>query len=142
MGGILAVVLLASGYAFGASFAVAVGLAALEMAILAAIAVLLASGTSPVLAGLLTLAAWIIGHGSSDLQVLLATETAPALQGAVRVVFWFVPRLDLYADIAPVLAGSPYPPVQVALAAAYAAVYVAAALVVAAVVLARREFPL
>jgi hypothetical protein len=139
MGGMLAVVLRISGYAFGWSFLGALALAFGELTVLAGVAVLFASVTSPVLAGLLTLAAWVIGHGSGDLQELLVSTASPAAAAAIRAVGWVVPRLDLYHDILPVLGGHDYPTPQLLLGAAYAVAYATAALAAASLVLRRRE---
>jgi ABC-type transport system involved in multi-copper enzyme maturation permease subunit len=139
MGGMLAAVLAVSGYAFGWSFLGALFLAFGELTVLAAVAVLFATVTSPVLAGLLTLAAWVIGHGSGDLQALLVSTASPGAAAAIRAVGWVVPRLDLYHDILPVLGGHGYPAGQLLLGAAYAVAYATAALVGASLVLRRRE---
>jgi ABC-type transport system involved in multi-copper enzyme maturation permease subunit len=142
MGAILAAILLASGYAFGPAFAAALWMGFLELAILAAVAVLLASVTSPVLAGLLTLGVWLIGHGSGDLQLLLRSSDAPAVQAAVGAFSCIVPRLDLYNDILPVLHQEMYPATQLSYGLLYAVCYATAALLGAALVLARRELAL
>lgn len=142
MGGILGLVLWLSGYSFGWAFAQALYLAGLEMLVLAAVAVLWATVTSPVLAGLFTLAAWIIGHGSGDLQELLALSAATPLHGLVRGLFWIVPRLDLFHDILPVLAGTSYEPARLLWGGLYAVAYAACALLAAALVLRRRELAL
>jgi ABC-type Na+ efflux pump permease subunit len=139
MGGMLAAVLFVSGYAFGWPFLGALALAFGELTVLAAVAVLFATVTSPVLAGLLTLAAWVIGHGSGDLQELLASTASPGAAAAIHAVGWVVPRLDLYHDILPVLDGRSYPAGQLLLGAVYAAAYATAALVGASLVLRRRE---
>lgn len=139
MGGMLATVLWASGYAFGWPFLGALALAFGELTVLAAVAVFFATVTSPVLAGLLTLAAWVIGHGSGDLQQLLASTASPGATAAIHAVGWVVPRLGLYHDILPVLEGRGYPAGQIVLGGAYAVAYAAAALVGASLVLRRRE---
>ncbi len=139
MGGMLAAVLVVSGYAFGWPFLAALFLAFGELTVLAAVAVLFATVTSPVLAGLLTLAAWVIGHGSGDLQALLVSTASPGAVAAIRAVGWVVPRLDLYHDILPVLGGHAYPASQLLLGAAYAIAYATAVLVGASLVLRRRE---
>ncbi|MFN8546934.1 MAG: ABC transporter permease subunit [Candidatus Eisenbacteria bacterium] len=138
MGGLLALVLLVRGYAFGVGLFEAIGLVFLELSIVAALAVLLASFTSPILAGLFTLAAYIIGHGSGDLLELL-TNAGPQSAGLVKWTSWIVPRLDLYHDAWPVLSLAAYSADQLALAAGYAGMYAAASLVLAAIVLERRE---
>jgi len=142
MGGILAGVLAGAGHALGPAFAPAIGLIFLEGAVLGAVAVLWAAATSPVLAGLLTLATWAIGHGSGDLKELLALSPSAGAQSAVEALSWVVPRLYLFADTLPVLAGTGYPADRLAWAAIYAFGYAGAALVGAALLLRRREFSL
>jgi ABC-type transport system involved in multi-copper enzyme maturation permease subunit len=142
MGLLFALVLLASHYPFGWSFVQALLLSLLEFVILGALAVLLAAVTSPVLAGLFTLAAWIIGHGSSGLSELLSSSSAPGIKEGVRVLTWLVPRLDLYGDILPVHQGVAYPAAEILFAFFYAAAYATAALLLASVVLSRRELAL
>lgn len=142
MGGILAGVLRLAGYDFGLAFVHALGLAFLEMTVLAAVAVFCATVSSPVLAGLFTLAAWVIGHGSGDLRELLTISSSPQVDALVTAVFWIVPRLDLYHDILPVLAGAAFTPAQIGWGLLYALTYAGAALLAAALVLRRREFSL
>ena len=139
---LLALVLLVSGYPFGWAFLQATVLALGEATILAAVAVLLAASTSPVLAGLLTLAAWVIGHASADLQLLLGATASPGLRSIVTGVSWIVPRLDLFGDIIPVVQNTLYPPGELLFAALYAMVYATAALIAAGLVLSRRELAL
>jgi len=142
MGTLLAAVLLASGYAFGVAFAQALWLVFCEMAVLAAVAVFFAAFTSPVLAGLFTLAAWVIGHGSGELAALLAQSPGGSTGQLAGIAVWVVPRLDLYHDIVPVAAGTSYPLAALGWGTAYGMLYGGAALVGAAVVLARRELTL
>ena len=142
MGGLLALVLLLSGYEFGVALPQALGLIFLELSIVAALAVLLASFTSPVLAGLFTLAAYIVGHGSGDLFALLRSGKAAGAEGWVSAVTWIVPRLDLYHDAWPVLSMSTYSLESLALALGYAGIYAGTCLIVAALVLERRELAL
>lgn len=138
MGGLLALVLAARGYDFGFALFEAIGLVFLELSIVAALAVLLASFTSPILAGLFTLAAYVIGHGSGDLLALIQ-NSGPHGVGLVRFTSLIVPRLDLYHDAWPVLSLAGYSSDQLLLAAGYAGAYAAASLVLAAIILERRE---
>lgn len=142
MGLMFGAVLLGSGYAFGWSFGQALLLTFMELSILASVALLLASVTSPVLAGLLTLSAFLIGHGSGDLQVFLESAGSPVLRAGTQVFFWIVPRLDLYADVVPVVQGVAYPAAQMVFGGLYAVAYALAALTLASVILSRREFSL
>jgi ABC-type transport system involved in multi-copper enzyme maturation permease subunit len=142
MGGMLALVLRAAGYALGPAYGPALLLAFFEMAVLAAVAVLCAAVSAPVLAGLFTLAGWIIGHAASDLRDAAALLPSPAVDALLRCLYWIVPRLDLYHDTLPILRGEAYPAIHLLWGAAYAAIYAAAALLGATLALRRREFPL
>lgn len=142
MGAILALLMLAYGYSVGPGFLQALGMAALEMVVLAAVAMLWAAVTSPVLAGLLTLAAWIIGHGAGELWLLMQQASGAGASILIRIASWIVPRLDLYGDILPVLQGGAYPAAQLWYGALYAVLYAGAALTIASVALSRREFAL
>jgi len=142
MGGMLAAVLLAGGHEVGISLLEALLLVLLEMGMLAAIAILIASFTSPILAGLFTLAAYLIGHGSGDLTDLIArTESGPG-RAVVEGLRWILPRLDLYGEMLPVLSGGGWSAEQIALAVAYGILYASACLLLAGVVLTRRELAL
>jgi ABC-type transport system involved in multi-copper enzyme maturation permease subunit len=139
MGLLLAGVLLVSRYPFGAAFAEALMLCWLEFVILAAIAVLFAAVTSPVIAGLLTLAAWVMGHGSGELTALLKGGATPSMRFLIEAASWLVPRLDLYGDTMPLLDGGHYAPAEMLYGLLHALTYSAACLVVASWALSRRE---
>lgn len=139
MGGILALVLLASGYPVGIELAGAVALTLLELWILAALAILLASLASPVLAGLFVLGAWVIGNtaGSlADLALLLPSAPARLL---ARGALWVLPRLDLYDGSAWLIHGRTLPAEQWAWSLAYAGLYSVAALLLARIAFGRRS---
>lgn len=142
MGTMLVVVLLAGGHALGVGLFQALLLVLLEMAVLSAIAILVASFTTPILAGLFTLAAYVIGHGSGDLTDLLARTENPVAASLVEALRFLLPRLDLYGEMLPVLGGAGWTASQLGLALSYGIVYATACLILAGVVLARRELAL
>ncbi|MCC7141704.1 MAG: ABC transporter permease [Candidatus Eisenbacteria bacterium] len=142
MGLLLVLVLAASRYEFGLALFQAFGLVFLELSIVAALAVLLASFTTPILAGLLTLAAYQVGHGSGDLFALLESSDGSGGARWLQAITWVVPRLDLYHDTWPVLTGAGFGPVHLALASAYAVIYASACLVLAGIILERRQLAL
>jgi len=142
MGSILAGVLVLSKYAFGWAFLQAIFMTFLELSIVAALAILLASFTTPVLAGLLTLAAYLIGHGSGDLLTFLQGNETSTTRIFERIFAVLVPRLDLYNDSLPVLTGMLWSPEQCLYGALYAVCYAGACLFFATVVLSRRELAL
>lgn len=142
MGSFLVSVLLLSGYDIDVSLGQALLFTICELTVLAAIAVLVASFTTPVLAGLLTFAAYLIGHGSGDLLTLLQTSSSPGTGVVLQVLAWIVPRLDLYGDAWPVLAQTGWSAVQVLWGLLYAILYASACLVLATLVLRRKELAL
>ena len=142
MGAMLALVLVAGGHEVGVSLLQALLLVLSEMAVLAAIAILVASFTSPILAGLFTLAAYLIGHGSGDLTALLARTESGTGHAVVEGLRWVLPRLDLYGEMLPVLSSAGWSGAQLGLAVAYASLYASACLLLAGVVLSRRELAL
>lgn len=141
MGTILCGVLALSGYSIGWPVIQAIGFVFLELTILASVALLIASFTSPILAGLLTLSAYVIGHGSGDILQLMGSTT-PALENLLRTVSWFVPRLDLYGEMLPVLQNTGWTAAQYGWGMAYAFIYATASLILAGVILERRDFHL
>lgn len=142
MGALFLLLLFCSGYAFGGALFQAFLLVWIELSVLAGLAVLIASFTSPVLAGLFTLAAYLIGHGSGDLSGYAETLPDPVARGAIRAMLFVTPRLDLYHDTTPILLGSHFPSSAVWFATFYAGAYVGACLFLASLVLSRRELSL
>lgn len=142
MGALLAGVLAASGYGFGLALVQAFVLKAGELAILASLAILVAAFTTPVLAGLLTLAAYVVGHGSAELFATLGRLESPVAAALVEGLSWVVPRLDLFHATAPVLQNTVWPAAHLGWALGYAVIYAAACLVFASVILNRRELTL
>ena len=142
MGTLLTGVLLLSGYEFGGALGQAFLLKAGELLIMAASAVMVAAFTTPVLAGLLTLAVYVVGHGSGELFALLARTESVVVGALVKGISWVVPRLDLFHGTAPVLQNSSWPASHLVWALGYAGLYAAACLVFASLILSRREFHL
>lgn len=142
MGAMLVVVLWIGGHAVDATLFAALLFVLLEMAVLAAIAILVASFTSPILAGLFTLSAYVIGHGSGDLTALLGRTENAVGRAVVDGLRWILPRLDLYGEMLPVLTGTGWTAAQLGLGALYGLVYATACLVLAGLVLQKRELAL
>lgn len=142
MGLTLVALLLISGFRVDLAVVQALGWSFLGLSILAAVAVLIAAFTTPVLAGLFTLAAYLVGQGSGDLFLLLDRVSSPVSAAMVRGLGWLVPRLDLYSEMLPVLEGAGWSAGQVVWGALYAALYAGACLCLATVILQRREFTL
>jgi ABC-type transport system involved in multi-copper enzyme maturation permease subunit len=139
MGGILALVLLASGYPFGFDLVGAVFLTLLELWILAAVAILFASLASPVLAGLFVLGAWIIGNTAGSIAELALLLPAGGMRVILRGALWVLPRLDLYNGSEWLIHGRALPPERWIWSIAYAALYSLGALCLARVAFSRRS---
>jgi ABC-type transport system involved in multi-copper enzyme maturation permease subunit len=142
MGAVLAAVLLVSGFEVDLALGQALAWSFLGLAILAAVAVLIAAFTTPVLAGLFTLAAYLVGQGSGDLLLLLDRVSSPVSAALVRGLGWLVPRLDLYSEMLPVLEGTGWTAGQMGWGLLYATLYAGACLCLATVIMQRREFTL
>ena len=139
MGGILALVLLASGYAVGSSLAGAVFLNLLDLWILAGLAILFAVLASPVLAGLFVLGAWAIGHAAGSLGDLAGLLPAGIAASGARALLWVVPRLDLFDATGWLVRGEAIQTEGWLFLLSYAVLYVSGALLLARVAFARRS---
>ncbi len=138
MGSMLAAMLALSHYAVGWDLAGAVILTLLGLWVLAGIAILFASIASPILAGLLVMGVWLIGHGAgslSDLARLLPDGAAGTAAGAI---LWVVPRLDLYDASTLLVHGVAVAPGRWLWSASYALLYIAGTLLLARVAFSRR----
>jgi len=114
-----------------------------EAAVVAAVATLFASFSSPFLTAIFTLGIFIVGRSADTLANLPKKQFGPAIAGAGRFMSHVVPNLHLYVPPRPLLLGS-VPEIAtwtyVGQAAAHAALYVAVALTLAAIVFQRRDF--
>ena len=116
----------------------AVFLIVLANALLAALAVLFSSLSTPVLSVVYTLGIYATGWWSSDLRDF-AKQMPGALGTIVNGVSYLIPNLDLF-NLRPQVAHlDTAPTLQLALAIGYAAAYAAAILALAVVAFERRE---
>ncbi len=137
MTGILALALEAAGFGFKARYLLAVLGSGLEMIVVASIAVLFSTLTSPTLAALFTLALFVAGSLSAGMLRLLQAGGGNRILEALSLG---VPMLGLFNLRGEVVHGVAVPPERVAVAAAYALAYALTALYAAALVFRRREF--
>ena len=116
----------------------AVFLIALANAVLAALAVLFSSLSTPILSVVYTLGLYATGWWSSDLRDF-AKQMPGALGGIVNGVSYLIPNLDLF-NLRPQVAHlDTASTLHLALAIGYAAAYIAAVLALAVVAFERRE---
>jgi Cu-processing system permease protein len=139
MGGILlAVAVSVRGPGAVGPVAQAVLLIILSNTLLAALAVLFSSLSTPILSVVYTLGLYATGYWTNDLRDFAAAMPG-GLGGLVRGVSFVIPNLELF-NLRPQVAHlQTAPTMQLALAFGYAAAYAAAALALAVVAFERRE---
>jgi ABC-type transport system involved in multi-copper enzyme maturation permease subunit len=133
--------LLAGGPVDGGALLQAGFLVWLKLEILAAVAILIGTLTSPMLAGFLTLAVALVGHTAGDLQGLLPLVPGAWAGEVVRGLLLALPRLDLYGVALPLALGQSVPGPLWVWATSYAALYSAAALSLAALRMETTDVP-
>ena len=123
-----------------AGLAYAILLIFVELVLLTAIALFFSSFTTPYLAGMFTVALWIIGHLLADIRAFGESSEVSLLRGVTEGLYWALPnldRLDLKAEAA---GDHPIETLRVALAVLYGALYSAGLLVASAWLFRRRDF--
>jgi ABC-type transport system involved in multi-copper enzyme maturation permease subunit len=111
-----------------------------ELALITAVAIFFSSFTTPYLAGMFTVALWIIGHLLADLRQFGVGSPMPGLREVTEALYWALPnldRLDLKSDAA---AGISIDALRVAWATLYTALYSGALLFAAMLLFQRRDF--
>ncbi|MEJ7733079.1 MAG: ABC transporter permease subunit, partial [Polyangiaceae bacterium] len=118
-------------------------LTVLEVAVVAAVATLFSSFSTPFLSALLTLGIFLVGRNADALARLPVKYFGAAVHEAGVVLSKLVPNLQLYVPPRPLLTGEVIAPrlsVHIGLAAAYGLAWTIALLTVAALVFRRRDF--
>lgn len=118
----------------------AVGLIFLELALVTALAIFFSSFTTPYLAGMFTVALWIIGHLLADVRAFGRQPGAESIRPLTDALYWALPNLDRLDIKGPAAAGELIDPAGVGLAALYALLYAAALLAAAVLLFRRRDF--
>ena len=118
----------------------AIVLAFVELAVVAAFAVLFSSFTNPILASVGTVATYVAGHLSWSFDLLKRRMTGDAGRALCDVLHTIVPNLDRLDVKAAVVHGIALPPGYLPSAIAYGALYAASVVVLACLVFERREF--
>lgn len=122
------------------SLLISVGFNALELSLMAAVALCLGTFTSPLVATMLSFAVYIMGHFSPNLVVLSKSIKNPAVQNLVQGLYLVFPdlsRLDLKNDAVYGILPSPMPLVE---NAGYGIIYIVLLLSLSAFVFSRQEF--
>jgi hypothetical protein len=118
----------------------AIAMTFVELAVLAAFAVLFSSFTNPILASVGTVATYVVGHLSWSFDLLKKRIPSGPGRAACDVLHAFLPNLDRLDVKAAAVHGLPLPPGYMTSAVAYGVFYAAAVLILACLVFERREF--
>jgi len=119
---------------------VAIALILVELMLVTAIAVFFSTFSTPLLSAALTFALFIVGHFSADLRNFQNVVESPAVGRIARGLYWVLPNLAQFDVKASVVHGQRVPAGYVAVAVAYAAVYIALLLTISTSVFTRRDF--
>ncbi len=118
----------------------AIQLIFLELALVTAIAIFFSSFTTPYLAGMFTLALWIIGHLLGDIRAFGLQDGAEAYKPLTEFLYWCLPNLDRLDIKAEAADGKVIELARVGLSSLYAVLYSAALLVAGSFLFSRRDF--
>jgi Cu-processing system permease protein len=117
-------------------------LCAIEVLVVAAVAVLFSSFSSPFLTGLFTLGIWVLGRSADDMATMKSKQLSELTKRVLRIAAEILPNLQLYMPGRTLLTGQskvlvwPY----VASSAGYGLLYAVLMLMVAAFIFQRRDF--
>lgn len=118
----------------------AVGLVALEGAILTAVAVLFSTVASPFLSAVFTFLVYVAGHLAADLKLLAKHASAPGLNVLGDIFSVIVPALHAFHVRDNIISGMAIPGERLAWCVLATLLYSAAALATASLAFARRDF--
>ncbi len=115
-----------------------------EVMVLAAVALLFSSFSTPFLTGVFTFGVWLVGRSADDMANMRSNAVGPEIKTVLRVLAEIWPNFNLYVPGRHTLLveaeglGGPWTYVTEALG--YGAIYTAVVLFVAAVIFRRRDF--
>jgi len=114
-----------------------------EVMVVAAVALLFSSFSTPFLTGAFTLGFWMVGRSADDMANMRSNVIGPELKASLRVLSEVVPNLNLFVPgrntlLAADVAGGPW--LYVGQAMGYAVLYTAVLLGLAALIFRRRDF--
>jgi Cu-processing system permease protein len=127
------------------SLAAALVLTAGEVMVLAAVALLFSSFSTPFLTGALTFGIWVVGRSADDLVSMRPDALAPPIPSLLAGVAEVVPNFNLFFPgrhtLSTVAEGGGGPWLYVGTTMGYAVLYTGLFLVAAALIFRRRDFP-
>ncbi len=111
-----------------------------ELVVITGVAMFFSSFTTPYLAGMFTVALWIIGHLLADLRQFGMTSDSGALRAVTEALYWSLPNLDRLDFKGDAAAGNTIEAARVAWATLYAALYSGVLMSGAMLLFQRRDF--
>lgn len=118
----------------------AVVLILFELMLITAIAIFFSTFSTPILSAAFTFALFVVGHFSGDLKNFDQVVDSAAAARVARGLYWVLPSLAQFDVKAQVVHAQPVPLGYMALAFAYAALYISMLLAIAMFVFSRRDF--
>jgi ABC-type transport system involved in multi-copper enzyme maturation permease subunit len=131
---------LAADAPLNAGHAIALGLIALEFAVVVAFATLFSSFATPFLAGCYSLGIYIVGHLTRDLYAIGQVSDSPAARQFTLWVKRLVPDLEAFNRTIEAVHGLPIPPAEVGYSLVLGICWIFGFLLVAVMTFERRDF--
>lgn len=125
---------------FDAGHVAALGLLAIELMVVVAVATLFSAFTTPMLASLFSVGIYVLGHLTRDLLELARQDALPGLEGFATVVYRVLPDLEAFNLSLHAVHGLAIPAADIWLPVLYGFGYAAALLFAATYLFERRDF--
>ncbi|MBI3805005.1 MAG: ABC transporter permease [Nitrospirae bacterium] len=129
-----------SGPVFDVGLFEAIAFIFMELAVVAAAAILFSSFSTPFLSGMFTLAIYIIGHLTADLKRLGALSGNLLLERLTALMYYLLPDLENFNIKGEVVYGLPLESGKIFLGSLYALVYISLLLFLSSVIFQTRDF--
>ena len=140
MSGFFLAVLLYKGSPWEWGLVWAIGFIFLELALITAVAIFFSSFTTPYLAGMFTVALWIIGHLLADVRDFGLQPGSESIRPLTEALYWSLPNMDRLDIKAAAADGQAIEVARMAGAAIYAVCYSGALLMGGMLLFQRRDF--
>ncbi len=125
---------------FNSGLLAAIFLIFLELAVIAAIALLFSSFSTPFLSGMFTLAIYIIGHLTEDLRRLGALSGSVALEKMTAFLYYLLPNLENFNIKGEVVYQLPVETGRILLGLLYGLLYIGLLMFFSSILFQRRDF--
>ncbi|MFO0700106.1 MAG: ABC transporter permease subunit [Nitrospira sp.] len=134
------VTLMLAGISFDLGILKAIALIVLELLLIVAVAVMFSTFTTPTLSATFTLAVYVIGHMTEDLQVLGNKLENPMVSWILNVLYYGLPNLGYFNVKGEAVHGFPISLNYLLLATSYGLAYTTLLMVAASLIFQRRDF--